>query len=253
MAAGEVGSGTMAKRDSWEHDPNAVEAEALWFPPFRLDLVGQQEGGGSRADGSFDLALGPGTHQLTVQADGYSSGWRQVWAPSIGVDVVLEPAARLIGIVRAAGTDDAVARVTVSAVGTMAFGTPAASAITESDGFFGISNSSAGDYYVRAEGAGWLSEWQLVTIHLGQETGPVEFEVSRVTSLQGRVSVAGAPCRAGHVILFGPVSATGDVRPDGTVTIAGLRPGSYQADVRCPPGAPTIEDIDVELEPALRA
>jgi hypothetical protein len=206
----------------------------------------------SCADGSFELWLDPGPHQLRVHVDEYSEGWQQVWAPSSGVDIVLEPAASLIGVVRVEGTDMPAAQVTVSAIGTTVVGMPPASAISGAGGTFGISNLSAGDYLVRAEGGGWLSDWQYVTVHLGEQAGPIVCEVSRATSLRGRVSVAGVPCREGRVILSGAVTASDPVGADGAVNITGLKPGRYQADVRCPPGAPTMDTVAVTLEPARR-
>ncbi|MEO8179783.1 MAG: carboxypeptidase-like regulatory domain-containing protein [Deltaproteobacteria bacterium] len=207
----------------------------------------------SGADGEFELAVEPGAHQIHVRAEGYSEGWRQVWAPSSGVDIVLEPAASLIGVVRAETTGVAVAELSISAINTTALGMPPATGLAAADGSFHLSSLNAGHYLVRAEGAGWRSEWQPVTIQLGERAGPIVCEVARVTSLRGSVSVAGVPCREGRVSLSGPVSETAAVQPGGTITVVGLKPGSYQVDVRCSPGAPVLDDVDVALDLVTRS
>jgi protocatechuate 3,4-dioxygenase beta subunit len=199
----------------------------------------------SSADGTFVVRRLPaGDRSLTVRAPGFATARiEKVAAGSVGVEVRLERAESIAGVVVDATTGEPIAAMPVQASyatyrqGYVLYRETA----TDGAGRFVVDDLSPDTYVLwvgRANDASAAAEYVGTTVK-GVRTGAldVRVEMSRGLSIEGRViDSSGAPAPGGFVQAMGPkanaATAALAVRGtrigrDGTFRLAGLATGAY--------------------------
>jgi protocatechuate 3,4-dioxygenase beta subunit len=200
--------------------------------------------GVSDGSGRFEFSLPAGSAELLATAAGYANDAVVTPVPAAGVQLVLAPASSISGQVVSQGAEQPVAGVTVQAEDAHGRNTPNTT-LTDADGHFTLPALAAGTYTLSAAAARWRSEPTSVPLGVNQSIDDLVLEVAAATTLSGQVSLNGSACAEGWVELTGPSALTGAVSAGGLVRVAGILPGAYQLEVRCPPGLPLQEELQV--------
>jgi protocatechuate 3,4-dioxygenase beta subunit len=194
-------------------------------------------------EGRFTLSAPAGRITLLASADGYAPGFANRTAPTSGVQVILTPSSSMSGSVV---TDEGhpVGNITVTArtqTDSMR------SATTDQAGRFALSGLSPGVYQVRALGNGWIGDsTATVTLGLADAVRDVTITVNEAVSVRGTLLAEDSSRCAHGRVLIGP--GPGDFSipvldaasaSDGTVSLEGVLPGTYQVSVAC--GGPDFQ------------
>jgi hypothetical protein len=208
--------------------------------------------GVSDGEGRFEFSLPAGSAELLASAAGYASDGIATPVPAAGVQLVLAPASSISGQVVSEDADQPVAGVTVQAEDARAGGSTPNTALTDADGRFTLPALAAGEYMLSAAAARWRSEPVRVPLGVSQTVEDVVLEVAAATTLSGQLSLNGSACSEGWVELTGPTELSRAVSAGGLVQFAGVLPGAYQLEVRCPPGLPLREELQVGNDAIVR-
>ncbi|HEU4580070.1 MAG TPA: carboxypeptidase-like regulatory domain-containing protein [Polyangiaceae bacterium] len=198
----------------------------------------------SSTEGQFELAVPAGAVTLHARADAYSQSDLNVQAPLRGVILVLTPASSIAGVVVTDGAREPIADAWVIASNSLDPTAPPRHVRTDESGRFRVTELSGGRYDVAASSARWRSPATPVQIGVGEAAEDVVLTVSRGTTLDGIVNIAGVPCAYGAVELGGPVRMTEPIR-NGSVHFDGLWAGRYLAMIACSTAAAQSEDMTV--------
>jgi hypothetical protein len=208
--------------------------------------------GVSDGQGRFEFSLPAGSAELLASAAGYASDGVATPVPAAGVQLVLAPASSISGQVVSESAEQPVAGVTVQAEDAHTRRSTPNTALTDADGHFTLPALSAGEYTLSAAAARWRSEPVSVLLGVNQSVDDVVLEVAAATTVSGQVSLNGSACSEGWVELTGPSELSRAVSARGLVQFAGVLPGAYQLEVRCPPGLPLREELQVGNDAIVR-
>ena len=226
------------------------------------------------AEGKFAAFVSEGAVTLTASAEGYSDATLYRVAPSSDVELMLVPAASILGtVVTADQTQRPVAGAEVSAV---AIGRAINSAVatTAADGSFVLSGLDPANYQLAAAAPGLRgNSTRLVPVALAQTVRGVQIAVAHGAQLSGRVVVMPErkPCLEGNVELgpripeeFAPPSLrvamppadpkrdslatfTARIAAGGEVHFDALPPARYFAAVDCHGYQPSSTHVTVDV------
>lgn len=188
-------------------------------------------------DGSFTLrGVQDGDYTLRTDAEGYASSRDQkitvAGRPVVGLEVVLDPGARIVGTVSGLGPED-FDRVTIRSRGP---GVGFRGAGVDREGHFHVDHVGPGEH----ELIGTLADsarraTRLVHVEAGMQEVSVELVFDAGVTLSGRVHQAGVPI-AGATLTVSHTSedrtAWSQTDADGFFAIDGLVPGSYDLTIR---------------------
>jgi hypothetical protein len=206
----------------------------------------------SDADGYFALGVAPGRIELTARTEGYAEARHTaLLAPAGGVRLVLAPASVISGRVVVEHTGEPVAGARVSASNRNGLRAQVAPVLSDEDGGFRLDSLPAGGYELYASGARWRSKPSWVNVGVGQSSESVLLGVAAATTLSATVQVGGEPCLDGRLAAAGPTPSHARLAR-GTAHLEGLVPGHYRIDIRCAPGIPHSEVLEVGAGPVSR-
>jgi protocatechuate 3,4-dioxygenase beta subunit len=229
------------------------------------------------ADGRFSAFIARGSVSLTASADGYASASVSRVAPSSDIELMLTPAATVLGRVVTADESErpvAGAEVTITAE---RHAQAAASATTSADGSFELHGLEPGSYFIGASAPGYRGYApDSLPIALGETVRDVKIAVVPGAQVSGRVEIVPerSPCLEGIVRLgsrppenFIPPSLKASLPPAdpkrdargayaaaigaaGAVQLDAVPPGRYFAMVDCrgyqPLGANVVVEVGTE-------
>lgn len=225
--------------------------EWAWVESTWVDGEGAFRISGLR-DGSYRVQVGPGSDRLLPE------WWRDsrdetgaepvtvtAGATTSGIDVRLDPAGRISGVV----TDAAGAPVSGVAVTAHSVDNPGVGVSTDDNGFYDIGGLAAGDYTVQFTTGNASSEvapewWNgvvdradasVVTVEEGVTTTGIDADLEPGARVTGTVTDAdGNPRSSVGVLLFEgndlEPSASGWTADDGSYTVRGVRAGTYRLE-----------------------
>lgn len=222
------------------------------------------------SNGTYTLAVRPGTYYVEARAEGYAVQWyegaavRRDATPVVviadqhtqGIDFRLDKLGAVAGLVtdEDAGTPVVEAVVTAYREGP---GAESSSVRTDAQGSFVIAGLQPGNYLVRAAAADYLAEWYqeaavirdatLVAVAGGDTTEAIDFTLSRGGSISGTVrsQLTGQPLQGARVEVWstaGPWSRSVFTAEDGTYSITGLASGSYLVQAAAKEHVPVYYD-----------
>ncbi len=210
-------------------DGGAVAGAALTL----IDLGGHQiDRGGTRADGSYTLAVpGAGAYMLIAAADGHQphAATVVVGGEALSFDLTLSGTPGLAGLVRDAATGSPIAGAMV--VVTDVHGEVVASTETGPDGVFACDDLLTGMYVVAVSSRGHRPNALPVQVS-GQATTRCEIELRTGVRVRGEIRAGAgsqplADARVTLVDLAGNIVAVAMTDPDGTYAFDDLDPGPY--------------------------
>jgi protocatechuate 3,4-dioxygenase beta subunit len=197
-------------------------------------------------DGRFGVTLEPGAATLEARAEAYAPSRLEIEAPVAGVTLALAAASTLVGVVLDDATDEPVSGVNVSAYAQSALHPAGLHASTDEEGGFRLSGLHAGQYRLTAQADEWGGAEASATVGVAEISAPIELRVRAALTLTGVVRAGGEICPKGGVLLKGAGTAVGaEADANGSVTIPGIVPGKYEAQVRCPHGAMLEEPLEI--------
>lgn len=206
----------------------------------------------SRQRGEFVLFVPAGQLQVEARAEAYSIGLANVLAPARDIHLMMAPSASIIGQVVASDTGAGLAGVLVTAANVSGLGIPPLSVQSGEGGHFRVENVPGGSYSLNAASAAWRGGPLWVAVAVGQASDAVRLVVAPATRVSARVSVEGQPCGNGQIVLAGKARAFGTFDADGSASIDGVAPGSYQLSAICRGALTREERVEVAAEPVER-
>lgn len=192
--------------------------------------------------GEFSAWVDSGHVTVTANAEGYGQGEKEGTAPGQTIEVLLTPEAVLVGRVIEAGAGTPIEGALVELPDQWQSYSGGTSARTDADGRFRIDRLQPGRYKPTATAFGRYGQAkESVLLGLGQTSSEVVIEVIAVRVLEGHVVIVATDgkrrsCARAWVALddhahgLSQHAASDD---GGKVLFRALRPGTYEARVRC--------------------
>jgi len=201
-------------------------------------------------DGRFALAVPPGPLTLVAQAEAYASANLELEAPADQVSLLLAATSALTGVVVDDETGRPVPDVLVSAYARSVVHPTGAHVATDIEGRFRLDGLQAGDYSLSAAGKGWGGAEATALVAVAEESAPITLRVRAGATLTGLVRTNGQPCPNASVTLNdGTTSVGAAADANGSVSIEGIVPGSYEVTVVCPRAVELHDAIVVAAGP----
>jgi protocatechuate 3,4-dioxygenase beta subunit len=193
-------------------------------------------------DGRFRCWTAEGQVWVSANADGYTWGWTEAFAPSPDVEILLTPESTIGGTVVLAGTREPVAGARVELTGE--WGQREARAFTDATGRFRLTRLSPGRFQPFATAPGLYGELgESVLLGLAQSRDDLVIELHPAATVTGHVAIVGSGAapdeaaedcevtlqRADDARRYGQAT-----RADGTVRFEAVQPGRYEVSIQCP-------------------
>lgn len=220
----------------------------------RAHLEGQREwltATVSDSSGNFSLRVPRGWLELQADAEAYSSASQLVQAPAHGVPLALVPSSSISGLVVASGSHQPISAAVVMALPLDPPGS-GVRAETDANGSFRFEGLRAGAYRMRLETDGWSGDDVHVRVAVAEANDSVTLVARRTATLEGAVSISGGACRHGNAEASGPVVRSASTDSQGRLRISGLSRGTYVVTIRCEPGLPLQETVEITAERVFR-
>jgi Carboxypeptidase regulatory-like domain/PDZ domain len=215
--------------------------------------------------GKFQAWVWPGNVGINARADGYTRAIEFGDAPG-HFTITLTPASSLSGRVVDAATNAPVPDVVVSLSSFSEAMSDESSDTTDDAGMFHIEGLGPGRYAAHAVGDHSYGRSNgSVLVGLGKQVDDIVVKVYPAFTIEGKVMIAGTtpkPCAQPSLTLSRPgtrgmrnereMAFAENEEPrqhsgsDGSVTVGGLLPGKYSANVGCD-GYPSVSIEDIEL------
>lgn len=206
----------------------------------------------SDANGRFRTFVAPGGVTLTAQAESYAPAMARIDAPAESITLVVAAGSTLMGEVVDDGTDEPVAAVLVSASAGSALHGATIEVTTDQAGRFQMTGLHAGTYELTATAQRWGGGASSVTLGVADISEGVQLRVRPATTLSAVIRVSGKACASGRLDLQGPANLGASTEDNGELTIGGVLPGLYKADVYCPGSIGWSGELEVGTEPLLK-
>jgi hypothetical protein len=207
-------------------------------------------------NGRFKARLPPGNVCVQARALAFARALRCAQAPGSGVELVLPPAAEIVGRVIPAGGGAGIGGVTITAHSVsrgddwVDFNQePPRAVVSGPDGHFRVGElRGTGAYELLAKSEHWRSMPTQIQLDVGQTSEPLLLEVSPASALHVSVLRAGEACEGAEVSLSGPVGVVARTESNGEAHVPGLPSGHYTARVYCPGAVLHLAEFDIGAE-----